>query len=60
MTDHSATAHAIITGINERDFATVRANLDRRYEATCETHHGVLNVPGERPVEPSGASLGCR
>lgn len=102
MTDTPVTAHAIITAINQRDFVTVLANLDPRYEATwphgtldllaagaheqvmlaafpdlhfdfvntisegdtvvlevmaCGTHLGVLNLPGERPVEPSGASL---
>jgi predicted ester cyclase len=102
MTDVTATAHTIITAINDRDYETVLANLDPRYEATwphgtldllasgaheqamltafpdlrfefvntvreadtvvlevlaCGTHQGVLNLPGEEPVEPSGASL---
>ena len=102
MSDLAATAHAIITAINDRDYATVLANLDPAYEATwphgtldlvasgaheqamltafpdlrfdfvntvldsntvvlevlaCGTHHGVLNLPGEQPVEPGGAAL---
>jgi predicted ester cyclase len=102
MTDVTATAHTIITAINDRDYETVLANLDPRYEATwphgtldllasgaheqamltafpdlrfelvntvreadtvvlevlaCGTHQGVLNLPGEEPVAPSGASL---
>ena len=105
MTDHSATAHTIITAISDRDYATVLANLDPEYEATWPhgtldlvasgaheqvmltafpdlrfdfvntisegdtvvlevmasgTHLGVLNVPGERPVEPSERRFGCR
>jgi predicted ester cyclase len=102
MTDLAATAHTIITAINERDYETVVANLDPAYEATWPhgtldllasgaheqamliafpdlrfefmntiregdtvvlevlargTHRGVLSLPGEGTVEPSGASL---
>jgi len=102
MTDLAATAHAIITAINDRDFVTVLENLDPAYEATwphgtldllasgaheqvmltafpdlrfefvntvsdgdtvvlevlgCGTHRGILNLPGEQPVEARGASL---
>ena len=102
MSDAAATAHRIITAINDRDYSTVLENLDPAYEATwphgtldliasgaheqsmlaafpdlrfefvntiregdtvvlevlaCGTHQGVLNLPGERPLEPSGSSL---
>jgi hypothetical protein len=52
VTDLVATAQAIITAINERDYAAVLANLD-----PSGTQLGVLNLPGERPVAPSGSSL---
>jgi predicted ester cyclase len=102
MPDLVATAQAIITAINERDYSTVLENLDPEYEATWPhgtldlaasgaheqamltafpdlrfhfvnalvdgdtvvlevlargTHLGILLLPGEEPVEPSGASL---
>ena len=42
MTDVTATAHTIITAINERDYETVLANLDPAYEATWP--HGRLDL----------------
>jgi predicted ester cyclase len=42
MTDLAATAHAIITAINDRDFVTVLGNLDPAYEATWP--HGTLDL----------------
>ena len=42
MSDLAATAHAIITAINDRDYATVLANLDPEYEATWP--HGTLDL----------------
>ncbi len=42
MTDVTATAHTIITAINERDYETVLANLDPAYEATWP--HGTLDL----------------
>jgi predicted ester cyclase len=42
MDDLAATAHAIITGINDRDYETVLASLDPAYEATWP--HGTLDL----------------